>query len=383
MTAHVCPPRLLAVLGIPVLLLVACRVPLDRDAPPPSVPSSRPLPAIADTRLPSFAGASPEARGWTQVAGLFWVRADQAAAWAAGRVHDGVAWRPRTEAGPLEVPAAFGYRVRTDHVSLRTNASWLEAETLAREAEAHVRRFYAAYGDALDLRFPSGPLRVVAHRSRDEYGRALARVAPGHHGWGAFYDAATGTVHVSTEEAASGALPLRADLRHEMTHQMLDLSRSRERGPPTTNLWLWEGIAVAAETLGDAPGDDTGRARRERFERRLGRGEVAPLRRLFLLGVAEFEGRHYDQLAALFPFLLADGVPGARKATLDSVLAVLRGARSRDAFERRLGMTADALDRAWLASLRAGGTIGGFLDSSGPQSQRPPQPDSEPSRGGE
>ena len=350
MTAHLCPPRPFLLLGLVVLACAACRAPLE--VPSQGATALRPPPPRrAGERLPAFAGNSPEARGWVRVRGLFWVEAAQRDAWELGRVFDGTRWQGREEAGPLARPASAGYLIRTDHVSLRTNASWPEAEALARQAQTHVEALFAAYGDDLDLRFPSGPLTVIAHRDRGEYRAALESVAPGHHGWGAFYDGATGAVHVCTEPAPVGALPLVSDLRHEMTHQLLDLSSVRPGDLGSRIPWLWEGFAVHAETLGEGDGSVAGRARRERFARRRARGEVTPLGELFLLRAGALEGRHYDQLAVLFAFLMADGIAGSRRATLESVHAVLQGATSPTAFERRLGIPAEALDRAWRESL--------------------------------
>ncbi len=81
----------------------------------------------------------------------------------------------------------------------------------------------------------------------------------------------------AVEPAPRASLPLLADLRHEMTHQILDLSTppiDRFRIFRGEGLWLWEGFAAACEALGDAPGEDTDRLRRERFTLRRDRGEV-------------------------------------------------------------------------------------------------------------
>ncbi len=349
MTAHVCPPRVALLLAVAMFGGVSCRAPLPSNAPAEAPRIDRPPPRAEGDRLPAFAGTSPAVRGWAEIRGLFWVEAEEAGPWREGRVWDGARWAPRGAAGPLDLPADAGYLVRTSHVSLRTNASWNEAEHLAAEAEAHVERLFATYGEPLDLRFPSGPLTVVAHRHRDEYTQVLQTLAPGQHGWGAFYDAATGTVHVCTEPAPAGALPLVADLRHEMTHQILDLSSPGRRAGAARIPWLWEGFAVHTEILGDGPGEDTARLRRRRFERRRARGETTRLHDVFRLRAGELEGRHYDQLGQLFAFLMADGLPGSRAATLESLHAMLQGATSPTLFEDRLGTSADEVERAWLA----------------------------------
>ncbi len=324
----------------------------------------RPAPRLVGARLLDFAGVSPEARGWSQVDGLFWVPREEAGSWGRGLVLVNDAWTPAGEAPALATSAADGYLVRTDHVSLRTNARWRTGASLARAAEDHVRRVFAAWGDALDLRFPDGPLPVVVHARRAELVRALAGALPEGPAYGAFYDARTGVVHVCVEPAPEGALPVVADLRHELTHQILDLS-SRRSGlatPPPHHLWLWEGFAVASETLGDTAGEDAGGLRRARLSLRARRGELEPLSRLFRLAPAEFEGRHYDEAGALVSFLLADGVPGGRRAVLDTLADLLAGHATAGDFVGRLGTAPAELERRW----RASGTTGAPLATGSP-----------------
>jgi hypothetical protein len=112
--------------------------------------------------------------------------------------------------------------------------------------------------------------------------------------------------------------------------------------------WLWEGFAVAQESLGGTPEGD---ARAQRFAARRARGEVTPLAELFGLDQGSFTGRHYDQTANLVAFLLGDGVPGGRSAVLRTLGDALRGAAKAGAFGRRLGLPADELDRRWRATL--------------------------------
>lgn len=235
-------------------------------------------------------------------------------------------------------------------MAVRSDAPEAAGRRVARLAEDHVGRLVSRYGGALDLRLPYEPLPVVVHAGRPSFQQALRQAAPGHPGWGAFYDARQGTVHVCLEPAPRGALPLEADLRHEMTHQILDLSTPmRGRGKIFTGLylWLWEGFAAWSEGLGDAPGADTRAPRRERFERRRARGEATDLATLFRLGQDRFEGRHYDQSAVLVTFLMDDGVEGGRRAVLATLRDLLRGRTRQGDLERGIGMDAAALDRAW------------------------------------
>lgn len=224
---------------------------------------------------------------------------------------------------------------------------------VARRAQAHVEMLVRTYGDALDLRLPTEPLPVFVHATRASFAEALASITPSHPGWGAFYDSLRGTVHVSVEPAPRASLPLLADLRHEMTHQILDLSTppiDRFRIFRGEGLWLWEGFAAACEALGDAPGEDTDRLRRERFTLRRDRGEAAPLSVLFHLDQTSFQGRHYDQCAVLTTWLLNDGMPGSRAAVLSALADILRGRMSANALERKLGQDAASIERAWRAT---------------------------------
>jgi hypothetical protein len=145
---------------------------------------------------------------------------------------------------------------------------------------------------------------------------------------------------------------LEADLRHEMTHQILDLST------PTTgrgeifegnHFWLWEGIAVEAENLGDPPGQGAGRARLDRFRRRLAWNDYTPLPLLFAATQRDFEGKHYDQTASLMAFLASGEVPGAREAVAATLRRLLAGQAEAGELERRLGLSARELEARWLA----------------------------------
>jgi hypothetical protein len=134
-----------------------------------------------------------------------------------------------------------------------------------------------------------------------------------------------------------------------MTHQVLDLSRPdalRGRTFPTGWFWLWEGLAIDAESLGDPPGRGKGAERLERFQRRRAWGEPTPLADLLRLPQPSFEGRHYDQVASLMRHLMGDVVPGSRAATLKAGATLLRGGRT-PSFEETYGMPPARLDDAW------------------------------------
>ena len=315
---HPALPRPVApLLVLLVASLPACASSLSTAYAPATTSSDRPALRSGGERLPPASGMHPATSGWSEVEDGVWMQ---------------------------------GNRLRTAHVAIRSDASAPEARRVARLAEAHVQRLISSYGVTLDLRLPTEPLPVVLHATRPAFQQALQRAAPGHPGWGAFYDARSGTVHVCIEPAPRGALPLEADLRHEMTHQILDLSTPmRGRGAifGGNYLWLWEGFAAWSEGLGDAPGTDTRGPRRVRFETRRARGEVTDLPTLFALDQDRFEGRHYDQSAVLVTFLMADGVEGGRRAVLATLRDLLRGRARPGDLERGISMTAASLDAAW------------------------------------
>lgn len=309
----------------------------------PSARLARPRLRSGPVRMPSVSGTDPAVLGLVKVDDLLWVRPSEAETWAqAIRAPEGA------------VGSRARHSLRTDHVSLRVDVDPATAARVAGLAEAHVRHLMRRYGDALDLRLPHEPLPVVVHGTRPAFRDALSRAVSGHPGWGAFYASRTGTVHVCVEPAPAGALPLAADVRHEMTHQILDLSTppaGRARIYQGHHLWLWEGFAAFTEGLGDRAGSDTGRLRRERFATRRSRQEVASLLRLMQLDQASFEGRHYDQAAALVAFLMDDGVPRSRSATLGTLRALLANEAADDEFERRLGQGAYSLELEWRRSV--------------------------------
>jgi hypothetical protein len=266
---------------------------------------------------------------------------------------------PVETALPAGTPPESGFLLRTDHVALRTDLSWREGVRLARLAEAHVLFLIEAYGESLDLRLPNAPLAVVAAARRAEFDARLRQHVSDPVGWGAFYESGSGTVYVSKEPAAKGPLPPEADLRHEMTHQVLDLATPAVDRRPIFEgccFWLWEGVAVHAEGLGDPPGRGADALRFERFGRRLAARDWTTLDRLFALPQRDFEGRHYDQTASLMRFLMADGIPGSRDALLATLRDMLRGRPVAGSFERRLGRSPREIEAAWIVSL--GGRAG-------------------------
>jgi len=207
-----------------------------------------------------------------------------------------------------------------------------------------------AYGDALALRLPSGPLHVVVTAGRPEFASTLRGIVRDPVTWGAFYDARSGAVYTSLQPAPKGALPWQADLRHEMTHQILDLSRpSSQRTRPFAEpwFWLWEGIAIQMETLGDPPGTDSGAARLERFRKRYAWDDWTRLDALFRLPQRRYEGRHYDQTASLMRYLLEPGTPARRAATLDVIRRLMRGPLAGTALTRALGTDTAGLETQW------------------------------------
>lgn len=305
-------------------------------------------------RLPAFSGGDPRARGWLKVDELLWIDRRDEASYRRGLVSDGVSYVSVDAAPTRHVSAHEGFRLRTDHLAVFTNASWRSALQIAREAEGHLTRLVGAYGDVLDLRLPEGPMKVVVTATRAEFEETLRGLVQDPVGWGAFYDARSGNVYVSLEPAKTGPLPWRADLRHEMTHQIVDLSRPPSRRglafePPW--FWLWEGFSVWTEALGDLPGQDTLEPRLARFRRKAAWSEATPLRAFFALDQGTFRGDHYDQSASVMRYLLDVRAPRRRAAVLRLMGRLLREPVRDDALERALGMTTEELESGWRSSI--------------------------------
>ena len=232
---------------------------------------------------PPFVGGDPAAKGWVKVDdGLLWVEARDAEAFRAGRLRLG-------DGAPCPSPRRTASRSppRTGTCCGRTTCScartspFARARELAAQAETHVGRVLEVYGHALDLRLPEDPLRLVvaSRRVGVRAGCSQEKVADPVD-WGAFYEAKDGVVYASDEPLGQGGVGVVADLRHEMTHAILDLGRPGV-GP---------GAHVRAAALLDlgglgpvrgGAGRPGGRARRPRALRalpaaaRLGRGHPA------------------------------------------------------------------------------------------------------------
>jgi len=288
------------------------------------------------------------------VEGLVWIEGRDEAEYRAGRVFDGARYVSLDQAPASDVGARQAFHLRTDHVALRTNLSWARALEVARTAEGHVKELVGGYGERLGLRLPDGPLRMVVTARRREFNEILRGRTPDGPGWGAFYDARDGVVYLSLEAAPRGALPWRADLRHEMTHQILDLSRPEPRRAqpfPVPWFWLWEGIAIWSETLGDPPGVDSGKQRLVRFRKRYAGNDWTPLKALVELPPARFEGRHYDETASLMRALLDPALPARRAAIVDLGRGLLRGPLPRAALLQALGESLAGFEARWLNSV--------------------------------
>ncbi len=347
------PKARLAALLLVWAAVAGCVTPIGSDP----IEEGRPVPPRyrgSGERLPPYSGRNPAERGWVKVDDLLWIDTTEVDAYEQGLVFDGSEYVPFAQSLPADVSARDGYRIRTDHVAISTNCSWSKAVEASRAAESHVMRLMLAYDDRLDLRLPHDPLPVVVTDTRAEFERILYGIVSDPVSWGAFYDAAEGVVYVSMEPAPAGALPWIADLRHEMTHQVLDLSRRQSlRGRPFPEgwFWLWEGIAIHSEMLGDPEGTNSSALRVERFEKRMAWKQWTPLATLVRLGQERFEGRHYDQTAVFMRYLLDEAKPQRRRAVLDLVGRLQRGPLAESALESALRKKLPDVEQDWLQSL--------------------------------
>ena len=330
------------------LLLAGCaRPPAPRPTDPPRRRAEGP-------RAIPFAGGDPSAKGWTKVEGLLWIERDRADAYARGLLWTGDRYSTITDADALPKSPDQGYVLRADHLVLRTNVRFARAKELVRLCERHVASVLDAFGDPLDLRLPADPLRIVVAAKREEFTRFLHESVTQGVEWGAFYQATDGAVYASDERRPAGGLSVAADLRHELTHAILDLGRNDAgRGAMfgRPQFWAWEAAAVWAEGLGDRPEDREGRERLARFARRRAAGQTVPLAELFALRQEDFVGRHYDETASFMAWLMdADGgrLRGGFYALLRQVMA---GWGESDFFERYVGLSVAEAERRWLASL--------------------------------
>jgi hypothetical protein len=300
-----------------------------------------------------FAGGDPAAKGWVQVDGLLWVEAEHADAFRRGLLFTGGGYEPTVETDRRPGGPRGKYALRTSRVLLETNVAFSRARELAGVAERHVDHVLAFFGVPLDLRLPADPLPVVVAARRDEFERLLRDRVARPVDWGAFYSPKDGAVFACEERRAQGGLPVVADLRHEMTHALLDLGRGggvAEAMFSRPHFWIWEGAAVHAEGFGDPPGAGAGRERAARLRRRVAWGEHLPLPALFALSQEDFQGRHYDQAGALATWLFeAEG--GRRRAgALALLLRAMSGEATEGDFERLVGLSPEAAESAWLAA---------------------------------
>jgi hypothetical protein len=337
----------------------AARDPSSRpaEAPVPAPPRRR----TSGPRAIPFAGGDPAARGWVKEDGLLWVEERDVAAFRKGNLRLEGRWVSFAEADAAPKTPETGYVLRTDHVVLRTDVPFARARELAAVAQRHVTAVLDAFGEALDLHLPADPLPVVVAARRSEYDRLLAARAPGGADWGAFYVAADGRVYACDEPRGQGGLSVVADLRHEMTHALLDLGRPEEgraRMFVRPQFWLWEAVAIWTEGLGDPPGARHGTERFERFRRRLAWDQAVPLAELFALRQADFQGRHYDQSASFVAWLMETDGGALRPRTLELLGRVMDGWGETDDVERFLGLSTAEAERRWLAWARAGGEGG-------------------------
>ena len=288
--------------------------------------------------------------------GLLWVEAADARAFAEGRVKTGDRYATFAEADALPKTPADGYALRTDHVLLRTDVAFARARELARLAERHVGAVLGVFGDALDLRLPADPLRIVVAARRTGYEAMLRQRVASEVAWNAFYEAADGTVYACDELGRNGGLPVALDLDHEMVHALLDLGRADAGraalfGRP--QFWAWEAAAVWAEGLAESSDLRKGAERLARFRRRRAWGEVTPLAELVTLRQDAFVGRHYDETASFMAWLMEADGRRHRKGFLALLVEVMGGFGEVGSFERHLGLSPEDAQHRWLLALDA------------------------------
>jgi hypothetical protein len=322
--------RLVALLGLSACLAGGgCRSGAATGTPqrPPEAPPRR---ATGPRLPPPFGGRDPATLGLARVEGLLWLDAKDVAAWPPG----GRGVRPAPGAGPGQ-----GLSLRTDHVMVHTDLDAERALPVARAAQAHVEALVARYGDLLDLRLPATPIEAVVYARRGDFEAALARHlghAPGYH---AFYDADLARVLVAAEPRPAAPLPLLADLRHELTHAVLDRAApqpvAHSRLAAGRHLWLWEGVALDAEDLGGGFAPSAFEARLMRLAARRRANGLVALDDLMRLPQSAFEGRHYDQTAVFFRFLATE--PALQSRVLGLLRALLAGDLAQHAPEHPFG----------------------------------------------
>lgn len=304
------------------LLLAGCSMPEGGAAALPAR-----VRRSSGPRLP--APPAPGTPGLQQVEPGVWVAEADAPHWGVGGA--GLAPAPGS-------PSGQGTWLRSAHVQVETDLPAREALPLLRCAQAHVEAFLARWGEALDLRLPREPLVVEVHARRAGLEAALARrLGPGPVRVQAWYDRERARVAVAHEPAARGALPVEADLRHELVHALLELGAPDE--PPSAALargawlWLWEGVALECEDGVGVPDGPARRLREARLAQRQQRDGLVPLDELCALPAAAWEGRHYDQAAAWMRSLAADEgwrarQPGLLRALLRSDLGAFDAQRA-------------------------------------------------------
>lgn len=321
------------------------------SAPPSKAPPRR---RVEGPRAIPFAGGDPSEKGWVKADDLLWVRSEDVAEFRRGRLRSGDGYLTIDEADRVEKSPMEGYVLRTDHLVLRTNVPFRRARELARVGEKHIDLVLETFGAPLDLRLPADPLPVVVAATRAQFRRLLDQNISPAVDWGAFYQALDGTVYAADERVEEGGLSVVADLRHEMTHAILDLGRpglARSSMFTRPHFWIWEGAAIWTEGLGDPKGAREGAGRLARFQRRVAWGDATPLGELFSLGQDGFQGRDYDEVASFMGWLMdADG--GARRAgTLALLARVMDGRGETGDFARYVGLSPEEAERRWKASL--------------------------------
>ncbi|BBO35986.1 hypothetical protein PLANPX_5598 [Lacipirellula parvula] len=285
-----------------------------------------------------------------------WIKAEYADKYEQGLRPWGKKWITAAEDAERHRSIEHGWTVRTDHFQVITNVDRAAAADLAIRLESLYQIWRQLFGEfsltaeelqaRLDGKETDGflrrPMKVVYHRTRDEYNDALVRRQP-QIGMtlGIYFDRERESHFFAGEDQDPGTIA------HEAVHQFFYESSSKPTRnlAATANAWAVEGVACYFETLQElkqlasklAGGQaftignpDAGRIPAARH-RRVTDNYYVPLAELAALGITELQGRPdiaplYSQSAGLASFLI-DGEQGAYRRPFRELLRLIYAGR--------------------------------------------------------